>query len=119
MSTQGTQVQIFGVKGDADTRKALRFFAERRIKTHFVDFKQKGPSPRELQRFVSKYGVDQVLDRESKRFQNKGLGTAHLSDTRWVEKMIEEPLIIRMPLTRYGNHVSVGFDPDAWKGWLG
>jgi len=31
------EVQIFGVRKSADTRAALRFFADRRIKTHFVE----------------------------------------------------------------------------------
>jgi arsenate reductase (glutaredoxin) len=39
----GMEVQIFGIQGDADTRKALRFFKERRVKVHFVDFKQRSP----------------------------------------------------------------------------
>ena len=46
------EVQIFGVKKSADTRKALRFFAERRIKTHFVDLNERAASPGELKRFV-------------------------------------------------------------------
>ena len=49
-------VQIFGVKNDADTRKALRFFQERRVKVHFVDFKVRAPSKGELRRFTQKFG---------------------------------------------------------------
>ena len=110
-------VQIFGVKGNADTRKALRFFSERRIPTHFVDLKQKAPSKRELQRFVQRFGVEALLDEDSKRFKNLGLGAAYLSDERWIEKMMEEPLILRMPLTRKDNSVAVGFAPDLWEQW--
>ena len=66
-------VQVFGVKNDADTRKALRFFKERRIKVHFVDFKIRGPSKGELRRFSDKYGMDALVDRDAKRFQELGL----------------------------------------------
>ena len=70
-------VQIFGVKNDADTRKALRFFQERRVKFHFVDFKIRGPSKGELRRFFQKFGADGVIDRSSKRFQALGLQAAY------------------------------------------
>lgn len=110
-------VQIFGVKGSADTRKALRYFAERRVQTHFVDLKQKPPSKRELQRFAQRYGVETLLDRDSKRFQNLGLSSAYLNDTRWLEKMMEEPLILKMPLARKDNSVTIGYAPDVWADW--
>ena len=68
------EVQVFGVKKDADTRKALRFFAERRVKTHFVDFNERAPSLGELKRFAQKFGVQALINRESKRFIELGLG---------------------------------------------
>ena len=52
------EVQIFGVKKSADTRKAQRFFAERRVKTHFVDLMERAASPGELRRFAQKFGVE-------------------------------------------------------------
>lgn len=110
-------VQIFGVKGSADTRKALRFFKERRIPTHFVDVKEKPPSRRELLRFTQRLGVDALRDESSKRFQNLGLSTAHLSDDRWIETMMSEPLILRLPLVRKDNQVTAGYEPDVWKSW--
>ncbi|MGI9628287.1 MAG: arsenate reductase family protein [Longimicrobiales bacterium] len=110
-------VQIFGIKKSADTRKALRFFKERRIPTHFVDVKEKPPSRRELLRFTQKLGVDALRDEESRRFQDLGLGAAYLSDDRWIETMMTEPLILRLPLVRQDKHVTVGYAPDVWKSW--
>ena len=52
------EVQIFGVRKSADTRKALRFFAERRIRTHFVDLQEWPASPGELRRFVQRFVLD-------------------------------------------------------------
>lgn len=112
-------VQIFGVMNDADTRKALRFFKERRVKVHFVDFKVRAPSKGELRRFVQKYGADAVVDRSSKRFLALGLQTAWYGDERWLEIAEEEPLILRMPLVRQGSLLTVGPAEDAWKEWLG
>ena len=110
-------VQIFGVKNDADTRKALRFFKERRIRTHFVDFKVRGPSKGELRRFFQKFGADGVVDRGGKRFQSLGLGAAHYGDERWLEIAEGEPLILRMPLVRSGARLTVGHAEDTWRTW--
>ncbi len=112
-------VQIFGVKNDADTRKALRFFKERRANIHFNDFKVRAPSKGELRRFSKKYGVEAILDRDSKRFKSLGLTTAHYGEDRWLEIASEEPGILRMPLVRFEGKVTVGHDEAAWKSWAG
>jgi arsenate reductase-like glutaredoxin family protein len=111
-------VQIFGTHKSADTRAALRFFAERRIRTHFVDLNEKGASPRELERFARKFGVQALIDRSSKRFAALGLGTAQLTDTRWLEKLALEPLLLRQPLVRQQNELTIGAAPDVWKAWV-
>ena len=101
-------VQIFGVRKSAETRKALRFFAERRIKTHFVDLLERPASPGELRRFAQRFGVDTLLDRTSRRFADLGLGAARLSDERWLEKLSLEPMLLRLPLVRCQQRLTVG-----------
>jgi arsenate reductase len=114
----GMEVQVFGIKGDADTRKALRFFKERRVKVHFMDFKQRSPAPGELRRFFERFGEENLIDRSAKRFQALGLGAAYYGTDRWLGIACEEPLILRMPLARSGSHLSVGLDEAAWTEWL-
>ena len=111
-------VQIFGIQKSADTRKALRFFKERRVNVHFVDLKVRAASKGELTRFVQKFGVEAVLDRDSKRFQSLGLRSAHYSDKRWLELLAEEPLLLKMPLVRNQNLLSVGLAEEAWTEWV-
>ena len=113
------EVQVFGVKKSADTRKALRFFAERRVKTHFVDLMERAASLGELKRFVQKFGLERVIDRDSKRYDELGLRHARLSDERWLEKLSDEPLIIRMPLVRHGTALTIGLAEQDWKTWTG
>jgi arsenate reductase len=113
------EVQIFGVKKSADTRKALRFFSERRVKTHFVDLLERPASLGELRRFAQKFGMAALIDRASKRFSELGLQYAQLSDERWLEKLSEEPLLLRLPLVRNANQVVIGADETTWKSWLG
>jgi arsenate reductase-like glutaredoxin family protein len=113
-------IQVFGVKNDSATRKALRFFQERRIQVHFVDFKVKGPSRGELLRFAQKFGgAEALIDRESKRFGALGLGTAYYGDDRWLEIAVDEPMILRTPLVRNQNQLTVGLAVEEWKGWVG
>jgi arsenate reductase-like glutaredoxin family protein len=112
-------VQIFGVKKSSDTRKALRFFSERRVETHFVDLMERGASPGELKRFVQKFGLDRLIDRDSKRYAELGLRHARMSDERWLDQLVDEPLLLRMPLVRNGNALTVGLAEQDWKAWMG
>jgi arsenate reductase-like glutaredoxin family protein len=112
------EVQIFGTKKSADTRKALRFFAERRVKTHFVDLAERAASMGELRRFAQKFGVEALIDRDSRRFADLGLRHAHLSDERWLEKLVDEPLILRIPLVRQQHRLTVGAAEQEWKEWV-
>ena len=111
------EVQIFGTQKSSDTRKALRFFKERRAKVHFVDLKIRAASKGELTRFAQKFGAEALVDREAKRFKALGLGTAYYSDQKWLEILLEEPLVLRQPLVRWQNRLTVGADEDEWKGW--
>jgi arsenate reductase-like glutaredoxin family protein len=113
------EVQIFGIRKSADTRKALRFFAERRIKTHFVDLQERPASPGELRRFVQKFGVEALVDRGSRRFADLGLGAAHLGEERWLERLAQEPMLLRMPLVRWQQRLTVGDAESTWREWTG
>jgi arsenate reductase-like glutaredoxin family protein len=110
-------VQIFGIRKSPDTRKALRFFAERRIKTHFVDLQQRAASPGELRRFAQKFGVEALVDRGSPRFADLGLRAARLSEERWLEQLAQEPLLLRMPLVRQQHRLTVGDAESTWREW--
>lgn len=112
------EVQIFGVKKSADTRAALRFFAERRIKVHFVDLNERAAAVGELRRFAQKFGVAALLDRDARRFQELGLGAARLSDERWLEKLSLEPLVLRMPLVRWQHELTIGAASEIWDEWV-
>lgn len=112
------EVQIFGTKKNADTRKALRFFAERRVKTHFVDLAERAAAPGELKRFAQKFGVQALVDREAKRFAALGLGPARYGDDRWIEILADEPLVLRQPLVRWQQRLTIGAAEPEWKQWI-
>ncbi len=112
------EVQIFGTKKNADARKALRFFAERRVKTHFVDLAERAASLGELKRFAQKFGVAALIDTASQRYGELGLAHARYSDERWLERLVEEPLLLRQPLVRQQHKLTIGLAEGEWKEWV-
>ena len=112
------EVQIFGIHKSQDTRKALRFFSERRIKAHFVDLRERPASRGELQRFAQKHALSTLIDKESARYAELGLGAVRYDDARWLAKLAEEPLVLVMPLVRWQHKTSVGLAENEWKSWI-
>lgn len=111
-------VQVFGTHKHADVRKALRFFSERRVKVHFVDLKERAASKGELQRFAQKFGVSALIDKASKRYAELGLGVVRYDDARWLDKLVDEPLVLRVPLVRWQHKVTVGLAEAEWSAWV-
>lgn len=118
MTNDQRPVQIFGTKKSPPTRAALRFFAERRIPVHFVDLTERAASPGELRRFAQKFGIEALLDRDAKRFEELGLGAARYAEEAWLTRLADEPLLLRMPLVRNQNKLTIGAAEESWKEWL-
>jgi arsenate reductase len=112
------EVQVFGTQKNQETRAALRFWSERRVKVHFVDLNERAASKGELQRFIQKFGVTALIDRESKRYAALGLGASRMSDERWTTLLTEEPLLLAQPLTRAGVKLTIGRAETEWKAWI-
>jgi arsenate reductase len=111
-------VQIFGFKDCQDTRKAQRFFAERRIAVHFVDLDQRPAAKGELRRFAERFGAAALVDCEGARFKALGLRVAGDSPQRLVDRALTEPRLLRTPLVRNGGKVTVGHAPADWQAWV-
>lgn len=108
-------VQIFGVKNSQSTRAAERFFKERSIPIHLVDIKQKPMSPGEIKRFIDRFGLSALLDTESKAFEDAGLKYLKVSDSELLTRIERDPKLLRLPLVRAANQLSVGHDEESWK----
>ena len=108
-------VQIFGVKNSSATRAAERFFKERSITIHFVDLKQKPMSPGEIRRFVERFTLPGLVDTDGKAWTDAGLRYMKMSDSELLAKIERDPALLRLPLVRSGNRLSIGSDQDAWK----
>ena len=114
-----TNVQIFGVRNSAATRAAERFFKERRVPVQFVDLKKKPMAPGEIRRFVERFGLPGLIDTEGASYADAGLQYMKMAETEWLARIEHEPKLLRLPLVRAGNRVSVGQDEPAWKAMAG
>jgi arsenate reductase-like glutaredoxin family protein len=108
-------VQIFGVKNSAATRAAERFFKERGIAIHFVDLKIKPMSPGEIKRFIDKFTLTGLVDSDGKAWIDAGLKYMKLSDAELLAKIERNSALLRLPLIRCANRLSVGQDEAVWK----
>jgi arsenate reductase-like glutaredoxin family protein len=110
-----SSVQIFGVKNSPASRAVERFFKERRVPIQFVDLKVKPMSPGEIKRFIERFGLDRLLDTEGSAYVDAGLKYMRMSDTDLLERIGRTPALLRLPLVRCGNNLSIGHDEAAWK----
>jgi len=99
-------------------RAAERFFKERKVTVHFVDLKQKPMAPGEIKRFIDRFGLAGLLDTESKTYIDAGLKYVQHTDAGLLAKIEREPKLLRLPLVRGANKLSVGDDEDAWRAML-
>lgn len=110
-------IQIFGTKKSFDTKKAQRYFKERRIKFQFIDLKEKGMSKGELESVMRCVGgIDGVLDPDAKDQDTVALIT-YLAESQKFDKLLENQQVLREPIVRNGRQATVGYQPDVWKGW--
>lgn len=110
-------IQIFGTKKSFDTKKAQRYFKERRIKVQFIDLKEKEMSKGELQSVMRAVGgIDAVVDENAKDQDTVALIT-YLAESQKFDKLLESQQILREPIVRNGQKATVGYCPDVWKTW--
>ena len=108
-------IQIFGIKSNNDTRKAERFFKERRIPFHFRDLNEKGISKGELENIKQAIPHEELMDKEGKQYQKRNLKYM-VFDIE--EELLNDPLLLKMPIVRNGRLATVGYQPETWKDWV-
>lgn len=117
-TTSSPVIQVFGLERDQATRAAIRFFKERRTNISFVDLRKRPIAPGELRRFVDRLGAAALLDQASRAYRDAGLAYLRMDDAGIVERLLADPILLRLPLVRHGNHVSAGRDEALWTAWL-
>ncbi len=108
-------IQIFGFKKCSDTRKAERFFKERKIKFQLVNLSEKGMSKGELTKVAAVIGIKNLINIESKQYEKRNLKYIR-HDIQTV--LLEDSLLFKTPIVRNGSRSTVGYQPEIWKSWI-
>ena len=107
-------IQIFGKSKCFDTKKAERYFKERRVKFQGVDILRYGMSRGELQSVVRSVGLEELIAMKN---PDAALLKYLAYDDAKLDKLFEDPRLIRTPVVRNGKQATVGYQPEVWKGW--
>ena len=110
-------IQILGTKKCFDTKKAERYFKERKIKYQLVDMKEKGFSKGEFNSVCQAVGgYDKLIDPNCKDKDLLAL-IQYIAEEDKVEKILENQKVIKTPVVRNGKQATIGYQPDIWKNW--
>lgn len=110
-------IQIFGKNKCFDTKKAERWFKERRIKYQYIDLVRYGMSGKEFDSVLRAVGgVDHLVDWESKHQEVTNMN--YMDDPRSKEdKLFDDPSLMKTPVVRNGKQATVGYCPEIWAAW--
>ena len=110
-------IQIFGTKKCNDTKIAERFFKERGIKFQFIDMKEKDMSKGEFTSVAqANGGLENMINWECKDKDMLAL-IKYIANEDKLEKVLENPQVIKTPVVRNGKQSTLGYQPDIWKDW--
>ena len=109
-------IQIFGKSKCFDTKKAERYFKERRLRFQMIDLPRYGMSLGELKSVLAAVGgIDALLDDKA---PDAALVRYLARDEDKIDKLFNDPRLIKTPVVRNGKLATVGFQPDIWKDWI-
>ena len=107
-------IQIFGKSKCFDTKKAERWFKERRIKFQSIDLVKYGISPGELKSVLNAVGLEALIDQ---KHPDAALLNYLAYDADKVEKLLDNPKLLKTPIVRNGRQATVGCCPEIWETW--
>ena len=107
-------IQIFGSSKCFDTKKAERWFKERRIKFQSIDLVKYGISPGELKSVMNAVGLEALIDQ---KHPDAALLNYLAYDADKAEKLLDNPKLIKTPIVRNGKQATVGYCPEVWENW--
>ena len=107
-------IQIFGKSKCFDTKKAERWFKERRIRFQSIDLGKSGISPGELTSVLNAVGLEALINA---KHPDAALLAYLAYDADKVEKLLDNPRLLKTPIVRNGRQATVGYCPEVWQGW--
>ena len=110
-------IQIFGKNKCFDSKKAERYFKERRIKYQYIDLNRYGMSGKEFDSVLRAVGgIDNLIDWEGKSQEITLM--KYMEDKRAKEdKVFDDPTLMKTPVVRNGKLATAGYCPEIWETW--
>ncbi|MBE5768727.1 MAG: ArsC family transcriptional regulator [Clostridiales bacterium] len=109
-------IQLYISKKNFDVQKAERYFKERRIQVQVMDLKKHKLGERELQTMAKAVGLENLLDKDDKKVREHPACYCSIP-AALTQYILESPWLLKAPIVRSGNHVTVGYCPDVWATW--
>ncbi len=109
-------IQIYAGKKNFDTQKAERYFKERRIPFQSLDLKKHRLGEREIRLMMDAVGADQLIDREDKKVKEHPACYYDRAELL-IPAIQENPWLLKTPVVRNGNRITVGYRKDVWDTW--
>ena len=109
-------IQIYCGKKNFDAQKAERYFKERRIPFQALDLKKHKLGEREIRMMISAIGIEKLIDRDDKKVKEHPACYYDREDLL-IPTIQENPWLIRVPIVRNGNKMTIGYQPDIWAQW--
>ena len=110
-------IQIYGKSKCFDTKKAERYFKERRIKYQYIDILRYGLSKGEYESVKAAVGgMAQLIDEKSKEYEGQYIKYLAREDDK-EQRLLSNPSMFKTPIVRNGKKATIGYQPDVWAGW--
>lgn len=110
-------IQIFGTKKCFDTKKAERYFKERKVGYQLIDMKEKGMSKGELSSVMQAVGGITAMIDENCKDKEAVSRIQHASNINKEKRVLEYPQLLKTPIVRNGKQATIGYQPEVWKNW--
>ncbi len=98
------------------TKKAERYFKERKVRYQFIDLNIKGLSKGELQSIKSAVGLNELINKDSREYKKTNIGSIR-TDSVKEDLLLNNPKLYKTPIVRNGKKATVGYEPEVWKEW--
>lgn len=110
-------IQIFGTNKCFETKKAMRYFKERKIPYQLIDMKEKGMSKGEYTNVKQAVGGLQAMLNPHCKDKDALALIRYISEEARDEKVLENQKVLKTPIVRNGRAATIGYQPDVWKDW--
>lgn len=110
-------IQIFGTKKCFDTKKAERFFKERKVQFQFIDLNEKSMSKGEFNSVLNSININDLINSKSKEYTKLNFNNIRSAEIK-AELLLKNQKVMNTPIVRNGKEATVGYNVDVWNKWL-